>query len=633
MLRTIASKDSLTAQAQLLKANGKFKPGFDNMTAASALLWVEINCARLTRDILKGRYAPMPAAGFRSAKKNGGYRRFVRLTALDRIVQGSILDAVRETVEARFSDASFAYRSDRGVAAALQRYCTLASEYAYAATLDPAACFDNIDHEVLSQALDTFGMPEDVTALMMKFVRMPVMEDDKIIAHEKGLLQGAPLSPLLCNIYFDSMDKHLEQLGIPFIRYADDIVLFSHTLSGIRENVRTAEKYMLEQLRLRKNEHKSKIDSSSAIRFLGHRFICDRCGMIALEANAPIETAYHKWHSSSPENNRRRVDILSDGILRQHDYSLLFESETADTDIPIASTDVINIYSSVTFDTGFLQKALDSGIIINVFSESGKLTGAFYPNAPLKSPRVTNEQLSAYCSPERRVELACKFVLASIHNLRLNIRYYNKQNPLPLYDSALRKINALAAQIKTCGNYEELLTLEAQVRQHYYACYDAFIGEEDFVFERRTRKPPENKVNSMLSFGNTVLYNLLATQIYKSPLDVRVGFLHATCNRAESLNLDLAEIFKPLVVDRTVFSLINHRIIRPEHFTVCENDGVYLTREGKKIFLQAFYDKLETVVSVKERKMNYHEIIADEIQRLVRHFRSGDKYVPFKQVR
>jgi CRISPR-associated endonuclease Cas1 len=137
----------------------------------------------------------------------------------------------------------------------------------------------------------------------------------------------------------------------------------------------------------------------------------------------------------------------------------------------------------------------------------------------------------------------------------------------------------------------------------------------------------------MLSFGNTVLYNLIATEIQKTPLDVRIGFLHATTTRLNSLNLDIAEIFKPLLVDRVVLSLINKGSISTEHFEACENGGVYLTTEGKRVFLRAFYDKLDTVITVKDSKMSYDSIIKEEIRKLVRHFRGEEKYRGFRQVR
>ena len=138
----------------------------------------------------------------------------------------------------------------------------------------------------------------------------------------------------------------------------------------------------------------------------------------------------------------------------------------------------------------------------------------------------------------------------------------------------------------------------------------------------------------MLSFGNTVLYSYLATEINKTALDVRVGFLHATNARPESLNLDLAEIFKPLVVDRTVFTLINRRQLSVKrHFETVENGGVYLSAEGKRLFLTALNDKLHSRQNDKGVSRNYLQLMNEEVRKLVRHFKTGEKYSPFKQVR
>ena len=155
----------------------------------------------------------------------------------------------------------------------------------------------------------------------------------------------------------------------------------------------------------------------------------------------------------------------------------------------------------------------------------------------------------------------------------------------------------------------------------------------DMSFEKRTRRPPMNEINALISFGNTVLYNLLAFQINRSPLDIRVGFLHATNARMESLNLDVAELFKPLLVDRTVFSMVNLHGLRKEHFDAEENGAVYLTEDGKRIFLQAFYRRLDAVITEKETHIPYSQVIRQEIQKLVRTFRDGEKYKAFRQVR
>ena len=101
------------------------------------------------------------------------------------------------------------------------------------------------------------------------------------------------------------------------------------------------------------------------------------------------------------------------------------------------------------------------------------------------------------------------------------------------------------------------------------------------------------------------------------------------------MNLDVAEIFKPLIVDRVIFRLINMRMLKPEHFQRFGDGAVYLNTEGKRIFLRAFYEKLETVVSVgvQKKRMSYNTIITEEIRSLAQHFRQDNKYRAFRQVR
>lgn len=128
---------------------------------------------------------------------------------------------------------------------------------------------------MLRAALADFFGDEALTRLIMRLVEMPVMidgEPSKIQEIHKGILQGAPLSSLLCNIYFHSFDMFLEEHNIPFVRYADDTVLFADSLEKIREFMREAENFQSEKLRLRKNPVKCAVGSPSELTFLGYRF-------------------------------------------------------------------------------------------------------------------------------------------------------------------------------------------------------------------------------------------------------------------------------------------------------------------------------------------------------------------------
>ncbi len=606
------------------------------MTAEGALAWLHINGERLCRELLDGSYRPMPAVGFRTAKTHGGYRRLSRLTALDSVIQYVLLEAISPLCEERFSDNSFAYRAGRGVTAALTRYIALAGTYSYAAKLDFTACFDNMDHSVLEETLKTFIQDEKIVALVMQYIRMPVSEDGEIVYPQKGILQGMPLAPLLCNIYLHKADCFMEKQGIPFVRYGDDIVLFGDDPQKIEKWRDMVCEFYETENKLSCNQTKCRIDSPAYLRFLGHRFESDRRGIIAESCSDESRITYRTWHSEDVTDPHRRVDILSDGILRQRDYDLLFETEATETDIPPMTTDVINIHSSVIFDDGFLQYAMKNGIMINVFDAHYNKIGTFLPDRPLKSPSLLHKQLLAYYDAGHRLRLAKEFVLAYLHNICLNLRYHNKETPQHKYQDVLDTLEILKRKIKEhCDSYETLLMLEAQAHREYYSCFDLMIKEDDFVFEQRTKRPPKNKVNALMSFGNTVLYNLLATEIQKTSLDIQVGFLHATNQRRESLNLDVAEIFKPLIVDRVIFRLINMRMLKQEHFQNFDDGAVYLNSEGKRIFLRAFYEKLETVVSVgvQKKRMSYNTIITEEIRSLAQHFRQDNKYRAFRQVR
>lgn len=610
------------------------RPGYDNMTPQSAELWLMINGERLLRQLKEGRYEPSPVQGFFVAKKNGQCRTLVRTTVIDAAIQQCLLEHLNAEYDSSFSDHSHAYRPGRGVSSALEQFCKLGSAYRWCAKIDPVNCFGSIDFHVLQKHLTPFLDDIPLTVLLLSFAQVPVIEDGEMVERKVGIPQGIPVGPFLCNVYLDCVDRWLEERQIPFVRYADDLAIFGNDRSDLERVMQEVISFMSEELRVQPNLKKCKLDAPSVISYLGHHFRVAGDGMLTLEADESPAAACHAWQSEPIKNTGHSMNLLSDGILRQKDYSLLLETDQGLQHIPVKNTDCINIFSSVVFDSGFLKAAASRGIVVNVFSQHGHLVGRFLPNQPMHAPTVTLTQLETYYDEKARVELAKQFVLGSIHNLRLVIRYYQRQHQYSVYAKALTSINEIEWEMKEEKAYENLLMLEAQVRREYCQCYDSFVEGTGFVFEKRSRRPPRNPMNAMISFGNTVLYSYIATEICKTALDVRVGFLHATNERMESLNLDVAELFRPLLVDRVVFKLINRKQLDPErHFTTFDNGAVYLNREGKRIFLEEFYDKLFARLKVGKTTMTYAEIIREEVHKLVRRFRVGLPYKPFKQVK
>lgn len=631
LLNNVIYKEYLLAIAEKIKKK-RFKTGFDGMTIEGALSWIYINGDRLCKDILNKDYSPMPAVGFRIAKHQGGFRSVSRISAIDTIVQNAICDLIIPLTEDKFSDSSFAYRPKRGVNTAIERYILLANKYPYATKFDICSCFNNINHNKLKESLKEFFDDEVLCDLCMKFIKTPLFIDGEILKSEKGILQGMPLAPVLCNIYLHNLDCFLSELNIPFVRYADDIIIFWESLEEMSEKADKITDFLSKRLFLKCNAHKSKTDSPAKLVYLGYRFASDKKGIIA-KRNINNDYPNYTWHSQTPHNNHRTVDLVSDGILRQSGFSMLFDTETIDTDIPVASTDIINVFSDVIIDSGSVEKLMKNNITINFINKYGECIGTLSPNNSFKDPRLTHIQIMEYYNESSRLELAKEFVLASIHNDIIVIRYYNKHANDDTFTDILKQLTSLKKSVNKSSSYEELLTIEARARKIYYSAFDMIIKRSEFSFEVRTRRPPRNMVNAMISFGNTLLYNYIASEIQKTALDVRVGYLHATSRRKKTLNLDIAEIFKPILVDRLVFSLINKNVITPAHFVFSENGAVFLTAEGKRIFLKYFYLKLNDCIKVNSIGMTYRKIITEEVYKLIRKFRHNEKYKAYRQVR
>lgn len=232
---------------------------------------------------------------------------------------------------------------------------------------------------------------------------------------------------------------------------------------------------------------------------------------------------------------------------------------------------------------------------------------------------------------ERRLAMAKSIEIASLHNQRENLRYYFKHKRTLELKTAIDDITSYMAEMKACGEMEKMMLIEARAKQRYLQSFDFMIQESSFRFEKRTRRPPQNEVNAMISFGNVFLYQRISTEIHKTALDIRIGFAHATNNRSESLNLDVAEIFKPIIVDRAIFTVIhNMEILANEHFDREREKGVYLNKDGKRVFIKELEQKLYQKITVDGQRMTYDTLIRNEIRKIVHYVQRDVKYKPFK---
>ena len=183
--------------------------------------------------------------------------------------------------------------------------------------------------------------------------------------------------------------------------------------------------------------------------------------------------------------------------------------------------------------------------------------------------------------------MARQFVESASFNILKNLRYYANRNRA--LQSQIEDITELRGLLSDAKNIEQLMGLEGNCRQMYYTAFEEIV--EGYAWEGRRKRPPKNELNALVSFGNSMCYAVCLDAIYNSQLNPTISFLHEPGTRRYSLALDIAEIFKPILVDRTIFRLTNKKEIKPTHFEKGLN-GVFLRTLAEKYLFASLKNAL-----------------------------------------
>ncbi len=326
------------------------------------------------------------------------------------------------------------------------------------------------------------------------------------------------------------------------------------------------------------------------------------------------------------------VFLLKSGTLSRKNDTICLKTfkDKKEYFIPIENTSQINILGNVDLNKNILEFASKKEIILNFFSYYGRYVGSYFPKNYNNSGNSLIQQVKFYIDEEKRLVLAKSFVRGAYNNIVKVLLYY-KRKQIDI-SSLSEKMKEWKTKLINTNEISNLLSIEAHIRENYYSAFDKIINKEEFKFEKRTRRPPENFINTLISFGNSLLYATVLSEIYKTKLDPRIGFLHYSNSRCFSLHLDIAEIFKPIIVDRIIFTLINRNEISEADFFKDENSkGVFLNENGMRKFVGVYDDKLKQTITHKKlkRKISYRGLIIEECYKIYRHIMNQEKYKPF----
>lgn len=224
--------------------------------------------------------------------------------------------------------------------------------------------------------------------------------------------------------------------------------------------------------------------------------------------------------------------------------------------------------------------------------------------------------------------LAYEFLNAAASNILTNLTYYNNRGR-DVSEKVL-KIKELKKSLKAADSIPYLMGIEGNIRDLYYSAFNNIV-QNKIEFKKRVKRPPDNFINALISFGNSLIYTSILSEIYRAQLDPTVSFLHEPGYRRYSLALDISEIFKPIILDRMIFTMINKKELT-EKDPEKDLNYCYLKDRGRIKFLRRYDERLKTTVKHKKlnRHVSYKRLIRLECYKIVKHIIGEEKYTGFK---
>lgn len=325
---------------------------------------------------------------------------------------------------------------------------------------------------------------------------------------------------------------------------------------------------------------------------------------------------------------KRALYIYQNGELKRKDNTLTFLNIDGEKrDIPINIISEIYVFGEVSINSQLISILAKNKILVHFFNYYGFYSSSLVPRKSEISGKILIKQAEFYLDDQKRLNLARKFVEGAGKNIYRNLRYYNGRGKD--LDGYMSEIQNHIQNLDRANDIKELMGIEGNIHKTYYKSWNIIINQE-IDFKKRIKRPPDNIINTLISYLNSLVYTTVLSEIYKTQLDPAIGYLHESQDRRNSLNLDIAEIFKPLIADRIIFSLLNKNHIQEKHFSK-ELNYLYIKENGSKIILNEYDNFLNRTIKHKTllKNVSYRYLIRLECYKIIKHLIEEKEYEPF----
>lgn len=322
--------------------------------------------------------------------------------------------------------------------------------------------------------------------------------------------------------------------------------------------------------------------------------------------------------------------LFSKGDLTRNDFSIKFRNEKGNYYLPIKDIKELYCFNEEKISTKLLDLLGKAGISIHFFDYYGHYSGTFFPKEYLISGNLTVLQAKLYL--ENRLTIAKAIVQGIAKNIYSVLYHYYRHGKSELREYLTWLKEEVEKQLKKAKDIKQVLYIEGTIWARFYNSFSVFLPG-DFVMNKRVKRPPDNPINALISFGNSLLYTKTISQIYQTHLNQSISFLHEPSEGRFSLCLDLSEVFKPIIVYKTIFDCVNNRKLTVEKHFVKELNYCILNEEGRRIFVQEFEERINQVFehSKLKRKITYKKAIKLDGYKLIKTIMEEKEFVPFYQ--
>ncbi|MFD0915007.1 CRISPR-associated endonuclease Cas1 [Pseudahrensia aquimaris] len=571
------------------------------------------NLTQLRSEILQGTYRTSPFRKVAVPKRKPGYRVLTIPSVRDRVLHKSIANALTPILEPIFEDCSFGYRPGRGVVHAVERVERWRKQgYSVVIEADIVSYFDNVDHELLIEKIQTaIGIMDGAASVLALLIALLGDQANALGTPGRGLVQGSPLSPLLANLYLDALDEEIEAQGVKLVRYADDFVILCKSQGKAKKVLQHCTTILAEH-NLRLHEDGTRIVSfDQGFDFIGYLFVKS---LSIKEKREPNE----KTRSKAPKS-----EITDEGIIeldelgtrfdpgarvlhlvdpahqleiRNRSFSVQRGEGIELITIPHKRIGRIEVSPGIAVSSGATTLAMDTQTPMHFLDWQGQTRGLL-ASTRSRSAGLQFDQAAMILDNEKRLGIAKLLVDARIRNQRTQIQRLNRRKSLDKVEHGLLAMKRNLRKLPQINTVSAALGLEGASGQLFWPMVGSLLDNHFFQFKTRSR-PARDPCNATLNYLAGILERDIRGSIQKVGLHPGFAFLHASRDRHDGLVFDLMEPFRAPLTEGLMVYLFNAKRLREEMFEIGSERDIAISTDGRKAIVEAY----ENAVAKRVRK-------------------------------